>query len=64
MDAYVTVLDLNSDAVLHSFGPLTNASAGRLLAWHRAGDPWRAELAPHAYLVPVDPLVDQNFAGQ
>ncbi|MCD0166296.1 hypothetical protein [Deinococcus sp. 12RED42] len=69
MDTYVTVLDLESDAVLHRFGPFLNAStarvaagakAGRLLAWRKDGDFWRAELAPHAYLVPADSPVDQD----
>lgn len=63
MDTHVTVLDLDSDAVLHRFGPFPNAStarvaasakAGRLLAWRKDGNLWRAELAPHAYLVPAD----------
>lgn len=64
MKTYVTVLDLESDVPLHRFGPFSNASAarvaagakaGRLLAWRKDGDLWRAELAPHAYLVPADP---------
>ncbi|GGR62951.1 hypothetical protein GCM10008959_26280 [Deinococcus seoulensis] len=66
MDTYVTVLDLESDAALHRFGPFLNASAarvaagaktGRLLTWRKDSDLWRAEAAPHAYLVPADPPV-------
>ncbi|MDR6753820.1 hypothetical protein [Deinococcus soli (ex Cha et al. 2016)] len=69
MDAYVTVLDLTSDAVLHRFGPFQNAAAarvaaaakaGRALTWRKDGDLWRADLAPHAYLVPADPPAGQE----
>ncbi|MFT2720378.1 hypothetical protein ACMT4L_10285 [Deinococcus sp. A31D244] len=64
MKTYVTVLDLESDVPLHRFGPFSNASAarvaagakaGQLLSWVRQTDLWRAEAAPHAYLVPADP---------
>ncbi len=69
MQTHVTVLDLASDAVLHQFGPFTNAAAarvaaaakaGQMLTWRKDGDLWRADLAPHAYLVPADPPVGQE----
>lgn len=67
METFVTVLDLASDAVLQRFGPFTNASAARvaasskarqLLTWRLDGDLWRAERAPHVYLVPADPRAE------
>ena len=69
MQTHVTVLDLTSDSVLHQFGPFQNAAAarvaaaakaGRMLTWRKDGDLWRAELAPHAYLVPADPPAGQE----
>lgn len=67
IDTYVTVLDLESDTPLHRFGPFMNASAARatagakasrLLSWIREPDLWRAEAAPHAYLVPADSAIE------
>ncbi|WP_145999404.1 hypothetical protein [Deinococcus sp. UR1] len=67
MDTYVTVLDLESDTPLHRFGPFMNAAtarvaagakAGKLLSWVRQRDLWRAEAAPHAYLVPADSAIE------
>lgn len=69
MDTYVSVLDQNTDAVLHRFGPFQNAAAarvaaaakaGRVLTWRKDGDLWRADLAPHGYLVVADPPVGQE----
>lgn len=69
MDTYVTVLNVESDNVLHRFGPFPSASVARVAAaakaaqvliWRKDGELWRAELAPYAYLVPADPSARQE----